>query len=49
MIQTGELRAYLSIRHYGKITHREVCKWLGLSEKASTPNLTVCPHCGGKL
>jgi hypothetical protein len=48
-IQSGELRPYLSIRHYGTKTHIEVCRWLGLSQMVSMPRLTVCPHCGGTL
>ena len=40
-IQSGQMRPYVSFRHYGLKTHAEVCRWLGLSEEEANPGLTI--------
>ena len=45
-MENGELKPHLSIKNYGKIIHREVCRWLGISDPWANG---TCPHCGGRL
>ena len=36
-LKNGTLYPYRNPRHYGKYTHREVCRWAGVDESTSLP------------
>ncbi|HZI32328.1 MAG TPA: hypothetical protein VFF11_08290 [Candidatus Binatia bacterium] len=45
-LQNGTLYPHLSPRNYGKYTHREVCRWAGIS-KSTLANTPVRPSMPG--